>query len=179
MSNDQPPDNAINWAHRAAGRSPCAKSNRGCAIFDCRSGDVVATGFNGQPEPFACDGSELCKLDCGKLCLHAEERALDAFNRVAAPCEDRTHFAMVHVKVDEVMTASKIKVAGVIVSGGPPSCWQCSRKIVESGIRGIWLYQHRDSIDMWGKSIWRFYSASDFHVATLKECRLYQPLKVS
>lgn len=147
----EPPDYVIERARQAAIQSPCEKSKRGVAMFNREKADlwertppssflssvhaeearldhvVASTGFNGQPPPFMCSGSDLCRRDCAQLCLHAEERAI----RAAGALDDVADLELVHVKV----------VNGEVVPGGGPGCAQCSRLIVEADIRGIWLFE--------------------------------------
>jgi hypothetical protein len=140
-----PPDWVIERAREQAMKSPCAKSKRGVVIFDAvmeadrerierRTGVQIARaimirgiGFNGPPSPLACDGSAECRRDCAKICLHAEHRALASTMFMGGAQAE-----LVHVKV----------VNGIVVAGGPPSCWQCSREVLESGIRGVWLFEN-------------------------------------
>jgi len=133
---------ALKLAVEAACMSPCGKSKRGVVIFGGSRASVV--GFNGPPDGFACDGSDACREACGKVCRHAEARALDR-------CFDHTD--LLHVKV----------IGGLPVPSGPPSCWQCSRAIIDCGIKRVWLL-HETGL--------RLYSADDFHVQTLENCDL-------
>lgn len=48
---------------------------------------------------------------------------------------------------------------GIAVSPGP-SCWQCSREIVDVGLDAMWLF-HEDG--------WRRYPAEEFHRLTLEQ----------
>jgi deoxycytidylate deaminase len=144
-----PPAYVIEAARLAALKSPCAKSKRGAALLNRELADMVfrvashvpfdglgviaATGFNGPPEGLSspgalCSGSDLCRRDCAKLCLHAEERAI----RAAGALDDVADLELVHVKV----------VDGRVVPGGGPSCWQCSRLVAEVKLRGVWLFEH-------------------------------------
>ena len=124
-------------------RSPCAKSKRGAVVFH-QDGHVVGRGWNAQPDPFECDGSELCRARCAKLCVHAEAAAI--IDAGAAACRGA---AIAHAKVvDERLAPS-----------GPPSCWQCSSLILSAGIEHVWLF-HADG--------WRHYSAMEFHGRTLR-----------
>ena len=59
-------------------------------------------------------------------------------------------YEMLHVQV----------VEDRIVPSGPPSCPQCSKLILESGIAGMWLL-HDDG--------WKRYDAREFHELTLRE----------
>lgn len=174
----QPPSYVIEAAQQAALRSPCAKSKRGVVLFNREladqvaakfdessvtsktypilvNGTVVARGFNGQPDGFNCSGSEACRRDCAKLCLHAEQRAIWK----AGALDDLVDLELVHVKVEN----------GEVVPGGGPSCWQCSRLIVEVGLRGVWLFEGFGNVE---PSRWRYYTPREFHLATLRNCDL-------
>ncbi len=131
----------VGMAVQAAKMSPCAKSQRGVVIW--RGSDVVATGANHQPMPMVCDGSEACRVDCGKLCIHAERDALNIAGEQARGAE------LLHVKVAD----------GKPVVSGSPSCWQCSRDILEAGIRTVWLLQADGLVA---------YAAIEFHEISLK-----------
>lgn len=126
--------------------SPCAKSRRGVVIFHREEG-VVAVGCNHPPQPFACDGSAGCREHCGKVCVHAESAALHDLRRRSPIAQGPLE--MLHVKV----------VGHEGVPSGSPSCWQCSREVLEAGIATFWLL-HEDGLHA--------YSAEDFHAATLR-----------
>lgn len=171
-----PPDYVIAAAIEAANQSPCAKSHRGVALFDPEQAEralnyrdiiggdiaafranfvIVSRGFNGPPCGFGCDGSEQCRAACPKVCLHAEDRAIRAAFDSANDCE------LVHVEV----------VDGKVVACDGPKCWQCSRLVLDAGVRGVWLYERvRDEIGR--LEAWVFYTADAFHHATLKRCEL-------
>jgi len=127
--------------------SPCQKSKRGVIIFNASA--VFAHGINGPPRPFVCTGDEACRAACGKISVHAEQRALMSY----VPGRD-TEAYLLHVKAED----------GVAVPSGPPSCWQCSRLILdELTIRGVWLL-HEDGL--------RLYTPYEFHRLTLEHCGL-------
>jgi len=161
-----PPEYAIDTARRAALESPCQKSKRGVALFNRETADLIVrnggmyrtmiagTGFNGPPPGFICDGSEACRADCGKFCVHAEVRGI----RAAGILDDVGDLELVHVKV----------VGGLVVDSGPPSCWQCSREVLDVGLRGVWLFEQ--PVDRTAAPGWRYYTAHDFHCATLMHC---------
>lgn len=111
---------------------------------------IAGTGRNGPPPPFTCDASDKCRERCNKFCVHAEDRAI----REAGSFDDISDLELVHVKV----------VDDQVVPGGPPSCWQCSRTIVDAKIRGVWLLE----VDRG----WVYRSAEEFHTATLQHCGL-------
>lgn len=140
------PDGAMKVAASVGLHSPCAKSKRGVVIV-ARNGNLLGSGFNAQPEPFKCDASDACRAACGKLCVHAEQAALMQAGSHAFGAH------LVHVKV----------VGCDPVASGPPSCWQCSRSILEAGVSYVWL-MHDDGL--------RRYTAEEFHRLTLENCGL-------
>lgn len=173
-----PPSHVIDAARSAAMKSPCAKSKRGAVLFwvgDDPQGWATepfalpsSSAFNGPPEPWRCDGSESCKKTCGLLCMHAETRCLHK----AAICGVRklepngftsqmrgnaNNYDLVHVKV------VGSSVDPIVVPGGPPSCLQCSKAILDAGIRGVWLYLLLPN----GEGQWRRYTATEFHYETI------------
>lgn len=131
-----------------AGLAPCRKSQRGVILFQ-RDKGALSGGFNHQPPPFTCDGSAACRDACSKLCVHAEQMAINSLG----PHEDLDDVELLHVET----------VDGKAVPSGPPSCWQCSRLIVHAGIAKVWLL-HYDGL--------RGYGADEFHVLTLLHCGL-------
>lgn len=143
---------ALVEAVEAARFSPCAKSQRGVVIW--RPGfplmSTCRVGFNHPPEPFKCDGSQLCRESCNKLCVHAEQAALLQF-AAEGLSTDGCH--MLHVKV----------VQGEPVVSGPPSCWQCSRMLLSARLEAMWLL-HEEGL--------RRYSPQEFHRLTLLSCGL-------
>lgn len=92
--------------------------------------------------------------------IHAESRALGVA-RMTAYCDkhllSNTH--MLHVKI----------VDGDVVPGGGPSCWQCSREVLDTDLGGVWLYEHDNRV-AGAPGLWRFYRAREFHLATLRAC---------
>lgn len=133
-----PQEDMVTLAIEAATRSPCAKSKRGVVVYGPLntfgvSDDeryFIGDGFNGMPNGYSCDGSDACRSMCSKRCLHAEDRAI----RNALGEESRGHLhgcEAVHVKV----------VGGKLAWGGGPSCWQCSRTVLDVGLEAFWLYE--------------------------------------
>ena len=110
-------------------------------------------GFNHPPAPFTCDGSTACREACGKVCVHAEADALLQATKGLPDPWFMGGAEMLHVKV----------VNGREVPSGPPSCWQCSRLILESGIAGMWLL-HEEGFQR--------YTPEEFHRLTLEHCGL-------
>lgn len=148
-------EEALEDAVRAATQSPCAKSQRGVVIWNRELFDYIAMGWNHPPKGFDCDGSEACREYCNRVCVHAEQHAI-------LQAKSGIHgYEMLHVKV----------VDGEPVPSGPPSCWQCSRLILEAGISKMWLLHESDRH---GKLVTHLqaYSAEVFHSLTLQNCHL-------
>lgn len=111
----------IDEAVAVAMKSPC-QSKRGVIICDEHSG-LIASGFNHQPFPFICNGSDDCKRNCGKTAIHAEQSAILSANRSLRGC------VLLHVKAKDNKPCAS----------GPPSCLECSKLILESGIGYVLL----------------------------------------
>jgi hypothetical protein len=168
---NRPPEIAIERALDAAVQSPCAKSKRGVSAYveNEHGVQIIERAFNRPPHPLTCDGSEACRRDCAKRCVHAEVRCV----RGVAWHRTPERLKLVHVKA----------VAGQLVAGDGPSCWQCSREILDAGVAGIWLYE----LDAFAPTTsalvdgiihgtgWRYYDALAFHRATLGACEIGGP----
>jgi hypothetical protein len=154
-----PPDAAIRAALEAAAQSPCVKSKRGVAVYHIPSGDVMGVGYNSQPSR-RCD--QTCITNCNKLCVHAEHRAIVAAMPLSKSL--RVHDA-VHVKLFSMggpytgRVPADFDYTNALVPSGGPSCWQCSRIILDSGLEGFWLF-HVDG--------WKRYEAEEFHRLSLE-----------
>lgn len=200
----EPPRYVVEAAIEAAKMSPCCKTKRGAAIYAPEWADaymhgsepagvtVTAVGFNAPPLTFKCDGSYRCQSACGKICIHAEDRAL----RTHGALDVAVQLEMVHVKI----------VDGKLVAGGPPSCVLCSKVVADAGV-GMWLFEATswhdelrcqtcskitiipqgggttgvcEQCDHVGRllgpgkrvygpeGVWRYYTAVEFHLATLR-----------
>lgn len=136
---------ALKEAVEIAKLSPCG-SKRGIVIWHREHG-VISGGYNAPPPSFVCDGSDACRANCNKTAVHAEQAALIDFDPRIEGCE------MIHVKV----------VDGEAVHSLQPSCWQCSKLILQAGISYMWLYQVEGLVR---------YTAQDFHNKTLINCGL-------
>ncbi len=164
---DEPPKEMIDVARLAAIQSPCAKSKRGVVAYrdwgdrgpEWKRFHQLSAAFNGPPGSIECLGSDDCRRDCAKRCVHAEVRALRGIlDRDKFHASD-VHIVLLHVKV----------VEGDVVAGGGPGCWQCSREILDAGfIHGIWLFQTGLSVtSRHGQpDRWRYWEALDFHRET-------------
>lgn len=145
---------ALQEAIRIGSLSPCAKSKRGVVLSD-RGCGLLGSGYNHPPDGFVCDASQECQANCNKLCVHAEMDAVANFTGGIKTGTfrwddlERLRPEMVHVKV----------VDGEGVPSGGPSCWQCSRHVINFGITAFWLL-HEDGL--------RCYSPDEFHELTLK-----------
>ena len=135
------------------------KSRRGVMIVDSL-GRRVAGGFNGAPHAnlngdlaFECDGSERCRKLCAQRCVHAEMRALSELR-----AELGETYRILHVKIGE---------DGMVVPGGPPSCAECAKAILDAEhINGVWLCQ----VGALGE--WRYYTRLEFYAETMKNLKL-------
>jgi deoxycytidylate deaminase len=171
-----PPQKAIDAAIAASKMSGCGKSQRGVAIFKRYTRPdaelmIIASNWNRPPHPFTCDKSEMCRRDCAKICSHAEQTAV-ATALVGNGGAYLRGFSLVHVKT----------VNGELVPSGGPSCWQCSRLILEVEIEGVWLYEEVGAMvlsmgdgDVQSAKVggWRHYTAVEFHFATLRACEIH------
>lgn len=140
---------AIDAAIAAARKSPCVKDQRGAAVWH-PDGSVMVADHNAPPDPFICDGSEVCKSACGKLAGHAEERALLKYLQQVKTRQSGPH--VLHIRT----------VEGQPVTSGMPSCITCSRTMLLAGVASVWLW-HGDG----GWSGWHRYPAAEFHALSL------------
>ena len=140
MKRAQPPQHVVDFAIEVSQWSPCL-SKRGVVVFS--GDDFLSHGHNYKPDGFLCDGTAQCKATCRHEAIHAEQHALlfgPSYKRGAD---------MLHVKT----------VDGRLVPSGGPSCVQCSKLALASGIAGFWLF-HDDG--------WRRYEMADFHRRSLE-----------
>jgi deoxycytidylate deaminase len=164
-----PDQHLIDTAVEIARNSPCSKSRRGVVVFDRDRRQWVSGGFNGPPAGAPCAGTLACREICGKRCVHAEARAI---RKIVARLglENLEAYDALHVKID---------AAGELAAGGGPSCWQCSRDVVDVGLGGFWLYEQPLPCPPVGLTLpppaWRRYTAAEFHAATERACALELP----
>lgn len=180
-----PPEFALRMALTMARLGPCQKSRRGAALYRsvapdrwkhyaipvAGAGAGAGAGFNGPPilmtsaheQPLwaRCDGSEACRRDCRRRCMHAEARAL-----LSLPLDDdritASHLQMVHVKVPPVGEGVlDAYPQGMPTSG--PSCIECSKLMLDAGIGGIWMLEGSPGIS-W---TWRYYTTEECHRASV------------
>lgn len=142
-----PPADVVEKAIKAARTSPCAKSKRGVVLFD----DVgpISVAHNAPPAGFTCDGSDACRAACGRVAVHAEQRAI--LLGAERPYSLDVASAL-HMKV----------VDGELVAGGGPSCVDCSKLILAAGIAYVWLYEAHPAGPKWVR-----YDAVEFHRLSL------------
>lgn len=126
-----PDEHVIAHALEVAALSPC-RSKRGVALYDPRTGAHRGSGFNGPPGLLTCPGRAICSGTCGQRSVHAEVRAL----RSAATYFDNHPsgpYDLVHVE---------LAADGGVKPCSGPSCWQCSREILDVGfVGGVWIYE--------------------------------------
>jgi deoxycytidylate deaminase len=134
-----PPEHIIQFAIEASLNSAC-QSKRGATIF--RGFNHIASGWNHKPSPFKCDGSNECKMNCGKDAIHAEQHAI--LGALSAGYRQLDSSEMLHVKTEN----------GVLVPSMGPSCLQCSKLILSVRLTGMWLYHHKG---------WSRYQPAEFH----------------
>lgn len=165
-----PPRDVIHAAIASAQESPCQKSKRGVAIY-CTTPlaptvyddqyplyEIVSCGWNAMPGGAPCDGGDRCRSLCGRRCVHAEVRAIRAclIRGSMSGCD------AVHVKVD---------ANDRLVAGGPPSCADCSKLVLDVGLDGFWLYELPPPYDPDAAKpvppAWRRYTAVQFHALSL------------
>jgi hypothetical protein len=183
-----PPDHAIRRALEQATRSPC-RSQRGVAVYDRESGGVVGVGHNGPPGALGCPGRSICAGTCGQRSVHAESRALRDAIAWWPPCRK---IATTHRERDttlrHVWTSGYDLVHVELAAGGDvsacdgPSCWQCSREILDVGfVDGVWLYEEFERAAglvtpyaprSMPPGVWRRYTAQEFYDVTLTACRI-------
>lgn len=139
---------ALKIATMCAQGSPCKKSRRGVVLWRRDFNSYIYKGCNHPPRPFVCNGSQECADACSKICIHAEQ---DAIMDAVRNLDNLRYFQLLHVKVN---------AEGNPVPSGPPSCWQCSKLILISGIERVWLL-HEDGL--------KAYTPELFHEYTLRE----------
>lgn len=142
---------ALKAAVSSAKNSNC-KSKRGVVIFH-RTWGIISEGWNAPPKPFICDGSDDCRANCAKTAVHAEQAALMEYLRYPNEEYPISECEMLHVKI----------IDGKAVVSEKPSCWQCSKLILASGLKSMWLYQAEGFVE---------YTPEDFHKQTLINCEL-------
>lgn len=127
-----------------AARSSCRKSQRGALLVTADGREFWGSN---RPASGTCDGSDACRRDCAKICVHAEQDVLIQAGVQASGAH------VVHLKVVDCRP----------VVSGDPSCVECSKLMLAAGVARVWLYQ----VDGW-----RSWTAAEFHAATLKNLGL-------
>ncbi len=135
---------ALALASKIARWSTC-QSKRGVVIWRPETERALSVGINHQARGFTCDGSDACKLWCGRTAIHAEESAILHFKG------DLRGTSLIHVKYKDG-----------IVPSGKPSCVRCSGMIMEIGISKVWLL-HKDGL--------RWYDPSMFHASSMHQLK--------
>jgi len=150
----------IDRALQVAAQSPC-RSKRGVALYDMRTGAFRGAGFNGPPG--GCPGRETCAGTCGQRSVHAEVRALRAAVEYGIHGRAEGPWDLIHVE---------LAADGGVVACDGPSCWQCSREILDVGfVGGVWLHEEWPTEDGgWTPGIWHRYTPEEFHRVSLQRC---------
>ena len=168
-----PPSHVLAQAQTIGALRPpgrCVKSHRGAVVFDSASHVIHGWGFNAPPLPMACTGTERCRKICRRICEHAEARAIDATLRavnIGTLAKDQRVLHLVHVKLGP---------DGLVTPSGPPSCADCSKRILGCGfINGVWLFEFGNS----RTPAWYFYPAVEFHQRSLEAEGLIESTGVS
>jgi hypothetical protein len=167
-----PDDHMIRGALEVAALSPC-RSKRGVVIYDPSTGAFRGAGHNSPPAPFGCPGRAICAGTCGQRSVHAEVRAL----------REAVMYRRHHPAVPLDLVHVELAADGGAVACEGPSCWQCSREILDVGfVVGVWLYEAVGArlleqqlttatpITVKVGEAWRRYTAEEFHCATLARC---------
>ena len=129
-----------------ARKSRCQKSQRGVVIVN--DGIILGRASNNPPLELLCE-PEKCHDICNEYCIHAEDRAIHEAN---AQGLDLKGSRLYHLKIKE----------GAVRSSRNPSCPNCSKWILESGIAEVVLkHEIRHSL----------YDAKEFHELSLEAAR--------
>lgn len=156
----------VEEAAQVAKGSGCLTSRRGVVIWPMppypmrheidTARLVLARGTNHQPAPHRCDGSKECQDACAKLCVHAEGAALRALGQGWSGLGG---LHMLHVKIN---------ADGSLAPKGEPSCWQCSRELLDSKVIAYMWLAGSDGLDP--------YEVEAFHEATLRNDKVKLPV---
>lgn len=143
---------ALKYAVEQARLSPCIKSKRGVIIWD--DVNIHGLGFNSPPDGFICQKNALCRQNCSKYCIHAEQAAILNSRGVEETEGVFGTVNMLHVKI----------LNNEAVSSGGPSCIDCSKLILGSKfIEIMWLLENRGD----GDKLYS-YTAKEFHTITME-----------
>lgn len=143
---------AVFDAYSEALKSTCIKSQRGVIIFNRREG-ILSRGYNGPPNGFLCNEA-FCVNMCSQRAVHAEQMALLRYNPQATLPESKNPF-----EVEADLLHVRMKNGRVEDLDASPTCLECSKLIVLSGIKRVWLYLGYGRLKVW--------DAADFHAETL------------
>lgn len=144
----QPPPHIINTAIYAACKSPCT-SRRGVVIWGA-GGEVISIGYNHQPAGLTCTGMEGCRATCRYTAVHAEQHALLRMGHLSVSAPQLLHIRML------------LDMDIPVISTGP-SCVECSKLILDCGIRTVWLLEFTG---------WHAYTAEEFHTTSVQNSKV-------
>ena len=130
--------------------SVCAKSKRGVVIV--KDDKIIGKGANNPPGTFECNLKD-CYAICRNYTVHAEQNAiLDALKKNNNLEGSRLY----HVKFKD----------SIPQYSGAPSCTECSKLILQSGIEEIVLEHNSNEFAL--------YTAEEFHLLSLEYFRDHQ-----
>jgi len=129
-----------------ARKSRCQKSQRGVVIV--KGEDILGRACNNPPLELRCE-PEKCHDICNEYCIHAEDRAIHGAH---AQGLDLKGSRLYHIKIKE----------GEVKPSRNPSCPNCSKWILESGIAEVVL-KHEIGHGL--------YDAKEFHELSLEAAR--------
>lgn len=162
MNPMQPSPRIIDAVVRTASLGPCAKSKRGAIVFKRNPERIYGNAHNSPPWPYECSKGDACRKDCGRICVHAEQRAI--LQMLAGDYEPRPPYVPnAHFGYELEIVHAKV-IDGKLVGSKEPSCDQCSKLIIEACIQRVWLFD--------GAS-WNSWDAASFHKATLRNLSLH------
>lgn len=157
MNPMQPSGRILDAVVRTASLGPCAKSKRGAIVFSRNPEVIYGNAHNSPPWPYECSKTDDCKKDCGRICIHAEQRAI--LQMLAGDYQPRPSYREVELEIVHAKA-----VDGKLVGSREPSCDQCSKLIIEACVSRVWLFD--------GTS-WNSWDAASFHRATLRNLGLH------
>jgi deoxycytidylate deaminase len=138
---------AVRFAINESRNSKC-RSKRGAAVWHpCNPSQIIA-GHNHLPTGH-CTNDDACKATCGKRAIHAEQDAI----LIAGNVPEHRFISLQGAQMLHVKT-----VDGILVPSGGPSCLECAKLILASGIDMMWLY-HADG--------WTAYDAHTFYMMSI------------
>lgn len=112
----------INIATELANLSKCVSHHVGCVIV--KDGRIVSTGYNGTPSGY---------IECHQV----HETCKDGHREWSAQYE-------IHAEMNAILFAARngVSVQGSTLYSTLQPCWQCSKNIIQSGVKTI-IYKEK------------------------------------